>query len=237
MTSVTPGWASRHMDELRATVSNPAPPPYPCHFASAAEHVGGNHYGHVDLTGERAAEVGRLAQELAEYLLTVRARGAYRRATYLCAVGPTGGATLAQDQAAFWALLGDLHAVDTRPWPSSVPENPDDPGWVFCLGGEQIFPFALSPRYVTRRSRRVGVVLTVCFQSVAVFDGISGSTDAGRRAKAKVRQALTAYEDAPLVAAMGDGLSSTAAKWRQYFPDDDGTSPGRCPMATLGRRG
>lgn len=230
--NLLPEWARDHAVAVRATLLNLSDP-YPCHFAGQAERRNANAYGYLDMREELPTELRRVSDDLARYLAErATSSSSYRRATYLCAVGPPSSTgSLEQDRRRFWQVLGALTRTDVRPWPPSVPLDPEDPDWVFCFGGEPLFVFALSPHYGARRSRRVGSTLTICFQSASVFDGISGSTDAGRRAKALVRQALARYEEAPLIAALGDGLSSTQDKWRQYFPRDDGLSTDeRCPF-------
>jgi hypothetical protein len=191
---------------------------------------------HLDVDirdGLRPCAVRQIADRLSKFLESTGEELGRRKPTLLCALGPpTTSSSLEQDQQTFWKLLSQLSDQDSASWPAMVPADPDDPRWSFCFGGRQLFVFALSPHYRRRRSRAIATTLTVCFQSSQVFADISGSTPEGRQAKAQVRARLAAYDDAPLIGALGDGQSSTVNKWEQYFPDDDGTNNTiRCPMA------
>jgi FPC/CPF motif-containing protein YcgG len=66
-----------------------------------------------------------------------------------------------------------------------------------------------------------------------VFDGLSGSSPAGKAAKARIRQGLDAYDEVGIHPHLGDPNASSTHKWRQYvLPDDDHiVAPGACPFA------
>lgn len=207
---------------------------YPCTFAVVAETRCENTFLSVDImNGLTSIVVQEIAQGLARFLEAYSVSSCHRKPTLLCALGPPEtSSSLEQDQRTLWKLLSRLRRHDVATWPHQVPVDSDDPGWSFCFAGQPLFVFGLSPHYRLRRSRAISTTLTVCFQSLRVFDGISGSTDAGRKAKARIRARLAEYEDAPLISSLGDGQSSTVNKWEQYFPNDDGARSGaHCPIA------
>lgn len=233
------GWAARNRIDIESALGD-ANNLYPCHFGVGAQLRGENVHLDVDLgSGLGNRVLDDIAAALRTFLERSETTVGRERPTLLCALGPPTTSTgLEQDQELFWTLLSRLRAHDTSAWPTTVPADPDDPCWSFCFAGHPMFVFALSPHYRRRRSRAIARTLTVCFQASTVFHDISGSTEAGRRAKARVRARLAAYEDAPLIGALGDGQSSTVDKWKQYFPNDDGTSDApQCPLSRTRRHG
>lgn len=221
-------WAQAHFSALRAVITD-RDDAYPCHFGVHSEHKGDNHYTALAEPGA----VAGLADELRDFIDLSRRLRRGRRATLLCGVGPPGATeSLEQDRELFWRVLAELRELDQSPCPPNVPADPADPAWTFSFHGERMFVFGLSPFYGRRASRRIGDCLTVCFQSDRVFADISGATPAGISAKATIRARLAEYDDVPLIAALGDGKSSTDGKWRQFFPREDGSiEVGRCPLA------
>jgi FPC/CPF motif-containing protein YcgG len=193
-------------------------PDYPCYFGARGQLDGNNSFAALD---ERAgAAVADLARSLVAFRR--RARSGPKRQSLIVFVGPPRRPVdLNTDVARFWDLLTALHEHNPMPWPVDVPADPRDPRWQWCFAGEPWFTFLCSPAYQARRSRNVGPCLTMVFQTRRVFDGLSGTSVAGRAAKAMVRQRLLSYDAVPPHPHLGDGASSTRHKWRQYaLPDD-----------------
>ncbi|NEE26465.1 YqcI/YcgG family protein [Streptomyces sp. SID7982] len=206
---------------------------YPCHFGAHGQRLGQNSFSAID-SGPHAAEV--LAQVLRQY--RERAWEGPRRQSLVVFAGPPDPhARLADHQAWFWSLLGELMELDSVPWPEDVPRDPRDPHWQWSFSGEPWFVFAASPGYRARRSRDLGPCLTMIFQVNRVFKGMGGATPAGWAAKERVRAQLTRYDTIPPHPDLGDKESSVLHKWRQYaLPDDDSLPPrDGCPLRGLSR--
>jgi FPC/CPF motif-containing protein YcgG len=203
---------------------------YPCHFGVQGQQLGHNWFTAVD-AGRPGYGVDTLAATLLAF--RARAREGPRRQSLIAFVGPPEpAATLAAEHARFWALLGTLTARDPAPWPDAYPRDTTDPGWRWCFAGDPWFVFAASPAYRARRSRNLGPCLTVVFQTDRVFQGLAGTTTAGRAAKRVIRARLASYDLVPPHPHLGDQQLSSVHKWRQYaLPDDQEIlRPEGCPF-------
>ncbi len=226
-----PDWARRCREQVADTLLAGDGRLYPCYFGVEGERRGWNAYTWVD-RDRIEPDLRRLASTLAESLAESRSRSGERR-SLVCLVGPPRERTLEEHRRAFWAVLQALHGLDAVPWPAHLPLDPADPGWRFCFAGEPIFVFGLSPAFRRRRSRAVADCLVLVFQSETVFDGIGGSTPAGRAAKRRIRELLDRYDAIGPHPALGDAERSSDRKWRQYFLPDDQGLPERCPLQTV----
>ncbi|MFC6084156.1 YqcI/YcgG family protein [Sphaerisporangium aureirubrum] len=200
---------------------------YPCDFGVRAHRAGDNTYAALDRRDPARHGVRALAAALDDF--KVRARTGPPRQSLIVFDGPPAPAhlaapdrRLAEDRRRFWHLLGDLSRLDDREWPEEVPDDPADPRWQWCYGGEPWFVFALSPGYARRGSRRAPC-LTLVFQTRRVFTGLSGATPAGRAAKRRIRARLSGYDPVPPHPHLGDAGGSSTHKWRQYVLPDDQT--------------
>lgn len=205
-------------------------PGYPCHFGVRGQLDGNNSFAALDERAGAALDLAHLARSLMGFQR--RAWSGAKRQSLIVFVGPPRPpADLDADVARFWGLLAALRRHDPAPWPVDVPTDARDPGWQWCFGGEPWFVFMCSPAYRIRRSRNVGPCLTMVFQTRRVFEGLSGTSVAGRAAKATVRERLLAYDAVPAHPHLGDGTASTRHKWRQYaLPDDQAElTPEACP--------
>lgn len=206
-------------------------PSYPCYFGTQGQQRGNNSFSAVDTRYPDTHGPAALARSLRAY--RQRAWQGPKRQTLIVFVGPAvHGAELADDHRRFWTLLDELRAYDTEPWPADVPTDPADPRWQWCFDGEPWFIFAASPAYRDRRSRDLGPCLTLVFQVRRVFEGIGGSTVAGKAAKRRVREGLARYDRIGPHPTLGDGDTSTDFKWRQYALPDDASvaAPDACPV-------
>jgi FPC/CPF motif-containing protein YcgG len=196
---------------------------YPCHFGVTGERAEHNWYTALDETGDHsdfdAAALANTLRDYAEVALT----GPARQSLVVLVGPPRPDPDLDQDAARFWRVLTELSAQDAEPWPSGRPVDPGDPGWQWCFAGRPWFIFGASPTYRARRSRNLGPNLTLVFQLVErVFEGLSGSSVAGKAAKGQIRRRLADYDSAAAHPHLGDAQHSSTYKWRQYFlPDDD----------------
>lgn len=202
---------------------------YPCHFGVNSERAGHNWF--TACAGP--ADAARLADALRAFV-PVASHGP-RRQSLIAFVGPPDLApSLAAHASRFWDLLRRAGAHDDDPWPQDRPRDPAHPHWQWCFAGRPWFVFGTSPAYRRRRSRDVGPCLTMVFQlSERVFEGLSGSTLAGKAAKAQIRGRLAEYDAIGPHPHLGDPLHSSTHKWRQYFlPDDDRLlAEDACPLS------
>ena len=205
---------------------------YPCHFGVNGERAGHNWFTALDVVdGNSAFGPAALAETLRDYA-EIALTGPARQSLVVLVGPPRRTPELAEDTNRFWQVLTDLTAHDRTPWPAERPVDPADPGWQWCFGGRPWFIFGASPAYQSRRSRDVGSCLTLVFQLVErVFEGLSGSSVAGKAAKGQIRRRLAEYDTAPAHPHLGDPQFSSTFKWRQYFlPDDERILPEQaCP--------
>jgi FPC/CPF motif-containing protein YcgG len=159
-------------------------------------------------------------------------RGPKRQSLIVFVGPPDPRPDLDRDTTRFWALMSGLAEADDQPWPQGGTRDEKDPKWQWCFAGEPWFVFAGSPAYRNRRSRNFGPCLTLVFQVHRVFEGLSGSSPAGRAAKARVRERLVDYDTIGPHPHLGDPRHSSEFKWRQYMlPDDEQILPERaCPF-------
>ncbi|MFE4822142.1 YqcI/YcgG family protein [Streptomyces sp. NPDC056704] len=201
------------------------PSGYPCHFGVRGEQAGNNWFtAYDDLAG--------LAEDLRAFA-KVAETGPTRQSLVVFVGPPDTSLGLAEDAVRFWRLLDDLRQHDASRWPAGLPQNPGAADWQWCFAGRPWFVFGCSPSYEKRRSRNVGPCLTLVFQLVErVFQGLSGSTVAGKAAKRQIRARLREYDAVGPHPHLGDPLHSSTHKWRQYFlPDDDALADATaCPL-------
>ncbi|MFF2080303.1 YqcI/YcgG family protein [Kitasatospora sp. NPDC058162] len=223
-------WLPEVWDILVGKLLDPADD-YPCHFGTQGEQRGHNSYTVVDPRHPGEYGVDQLGRTLLEF--RERAWSGVKRQTLIAFIGPPEPeADLAAHGARLWDLLNELSALDRAPWPADVPKDTSDPRWQWCFGGEPWFIFAGSPGYRQRRSRNFGPCLTVIFQTRRVFEGLGGSTVAGKAGKKRIRERLLDYDEVPPHPYLGDPLLSSAHKWRQYvLPDDQSVDSSPCPFA------
>jgi uncharacterized protein len=204
---------------------------HPCYFGVQGQQRGDNWFWAFD---ERLPDTNGAAT-LAAALVVFQQRawtGAKRQSLVVFAGPPEPEPTLERHHAVFWQVLQALTTHDPAPWPARQPTDPRDPAWQWSFAGEPWFVFAGSPAYMARRSRNLGSCLTLVFQTRRVFDGLAGSTAAGKAAKRRIRERLVSYDALAPHPHLGNPLHSSTFKWRQYaLPDDQRTLPeDACPF-------
>jgi uncharacterized protein len=231
-----PPWLVQSHRVLVERLLDPGQGGYPCHFGVRGERDGHNWFTMLDEGADGPHAVADLAETLCAFR-ELAWRGP-KRQSLIAFVGPPAPTPgLAQDTARFWRLLAQLSAHDEAPWPADRPTDVQDPAWQWCFAGEPWFVFGCSPAYQARRSRNLGPCLTLVFQVRRVFEGISGSSKAGRAAKRQVRDQLGRYDQIPPHPHLGDAEHSSVFKWRQYLlPDDQQPlDPDACPFTPPAR--
>ncbi|WP_166459389.1 YqcI/YcgG family protein [Amycolatopsis pithecellobii] len=132
----------------------------------------------------------------------------------------------------FWALLAELMATDTAPWPAGISTDTESSTWEFSYAGVAFFVVANTAFHTTRRSRYFDY-LAITFQPRFVFDDLSEQSPAGRNARKIIRARLREYDDVPPHASLGSFGDEHNREWVQYFlPDNETVVPGttRCPV-------
>ena len=132
----------------------------------------------------------------------------------------------------FWDLLKDLGGRDPEPWPETVPRDPGHPKWRYCFAGEPVFIVARAPFYEARRSRYTPHGLEITIQPAGVFEGLSGMTDKGQKARSTIRDRLADYDAIPKHPDSGDYSDPRRYEWKQYMlPETNDESIARCPLS------
>jgi hypothetical protein len=235
-------WAAAAYAAFRAKVLDDA---FPCTFGTVAQRRGEVLYAFVESApaapdaapppdADTPAEAGHVREALVAYADVLRPLDPVRAALLPLVVllPPARGLATVDDYfARGWALLRWLRAHDPAPWPAHVPEDPDDPRWSFCFGGRQLFVTFKTPLHARRRSRHVDHAWAVLFQAREGFDALAGDTPHGRRARARIRAKLAAYDALPPSPALAHYGAPENREWRQYFaPEGDTPLAARCPF-------
>jgi FPC/CPF motif-containing protein YcgG len=203
--------------------------PYPCYFAVEAEQDGRFRYifpGNPDEPDARS----RLADALEAYLGTYESIGDITSLVVLFKP-PAGEQSAETYKRQFWDLLENLGERDPKSWPETEPTDPNHPKWRYCFAGEPMFIVARAPFYEARRSRYTPHGLEITIQPAGVFEGLSGMSDEGQRARSTIRDRLADYDDVPRHPDSGDYSDPRRHEWKQYIlPETNAESLARCPL-------
>lgn len=205
-------WKKKRYTAFRETMRETR---YPCHFAVNAERNDTARYLFVGSPRDRDA-LFKLTEGLQQYL--ERYRAIAERTTLVVFFEPPDGDQGEQEyRDQFWRVLEFLNERDPEPWPSDVPEDPNDPEWEFCFSGEPMFIVGRAPFYTDRKSRYTPHGLEITIQPREVLDDISGDTAEGQRARSVIRDRLEEYDDASPHPDIGDYGDPTTREWEQYL--------------------
>lgn len=215
---VIPKWLEECATEFLLTVSNTA---YPCYFGSAAIKENALSFAYV--LDSHDANAAQTLERILRAYLEIALTGPARQSLVVFVGPPRSEIDFKTDFDRFWDLLSATSTQDVAPWPPDIPHDSADPHWQWSFAGKQWFVLGCSPAYRRRRSRNVGQCLTMIFQlSERVFEGLGGSTSAGKHAKKTIRRRLTAFDGISVHPHTGNEDQSSVFKWRQYFlPDDE----------------
>lgn len=207
--------------------------PYPCYFAVEAEAEGLFRYVFPGDSDDPDART-RLARALEAYLADYESIGEFSSLVVL--FEPAGDQPPEAYKRQFWDLLEWLGKHDPEPWPETVPTDPDHPKWRYCFAGEPLFLVARAPFYEARQSRHTAHGLEVTIQPSGVFEGLSGMSDEGQRARSTIRDRLSEYDDVPRHPDSGDYSDPRRREWKQYMlPETNAESVARCPLSERSR--
>jgi FPC/CPF motif-containing protein YcgG len=223
-------WADMAYGELVAKVEDPA---FPCTFGTVAVRKGDLLAAFVEAQDPAGLRQG-LHQCFVEYTDHMRALDPVAASLHPLAIflpPPTNVRTIAEYFEFGWSLLQWLHEHDPAPWPERVPRDPDDPAWSYCFGGIPLFVNFKTPAHHVRRSRRMAGAYLLLVQTRDGFDVVAGDTPQGRRARALIRQKLSAYDPMPPYPELAHFGTTSNREWKQYFvPDDNRAVAERCPF-------
>jgi FPC/CPF motif-containing protein YcgG len=223
-------WADAAYRELVAKVEDPA---FPCTFGTVALRKGDLLSAFVD-TQDPVTLRQQLRERFVEYTDRMRALDPVAASLHPLAIflPPTAAVqTIAEYFEYGWSLLQWLHEHDPAPWPARVPRDPDDPAWSYCFGGIPLFVNFKTPAHHQRRSRRMTGAYLLLVQTRDGFDIVAGDTPQGRRARALIRQKLSAYDPIPPYPELAHFGTTSNREWKQYFVPDDNSPPAvRCPF-------
>ena len=226
----TPEWVARHWRTFRdALTGEHEGESFPCFFGAESVANGEPLYTAVPSTREKDALL-RFRDALLEYLDRYEDRDG--RASFVVFFRPEPSVeTEADYHEALWHVLKVLHVHDPSPWPDDIPTETDSRFWEFCFDGEPMFPTCRAPFYDDYRSRYCPVGLEITFQPRSLFDGITGDTEAGERAREAIHGNLEAYDGVCPHANLGDWGAPGDREWHQYMlPEDESQAPDACPV-------
>ncbi|KHE68232.1 YqcI/YcgG family protein [Halobacillus sp. BBL2006] len=138
-------------------------------------------------------------------------------------------------QRIFWELLNKVHEYDDQPWPDCIPESPSHNEWEFCFDQEPYFTFCATPAHTQRKSRHFPFFL-LAFQPRWVFEKINASTTLGNKLKDIIRKRLVSFDETNPHPDLKWYGQEDNYEWKQYFLNDDSSSPANCPFMTLKNR-
>ncbi len=204
--------------------------PFPCVFGVDAVRKGTLRYAFVGRGVDRISDLVR-----ALHAFTSIADSLGPRTSLVALFEPDGTLRdLPGWRAEFWALLQDLHAHDSSPWPPEISRDTEAPRWEYAFAGVPYFIVANAPTYEKRLSRQFDY-FAVTFQPRFVFDGLVPGSRAGENARRVVRARLASYDTVPPTLELGAFGTTGNREWTQYFLEDEDTgaitpSTARCPF-------
>ncbi|KAA0545255.1 YqcI/YcgG family protein [Bacillus sp. BGMRC 2118] len=132
----------------------------------------------------------------------------------------------------FWSILSNVSSLDHADWPNHIPTDPAHHEWEFCFDGEPYFSFCTTPAHSVRKSRHFPSFM-LAFQPRWVFEEISDSTAFGRNMKKQIRKRLVEFDGIPVHSDLKWYGNNDNHEWKQYFLNDDDTSPSKCPFMRM----
>ena len=226
-------WKETRYETFHGTMTD-EDAPYPCYFAVEAEEDGLFRYVFSGNPVENEARE-QLATALETYLNSYDSIGDISSLVVLFEP-PADEQPPETYKNQFWNLLEYLGEHDPEPWPETVPTDPDHPKWRYCFAGEPMFLVARAPFYRARRSRYTPHGLEITIQPAGVFEGLSGMSDEGQRARSTIRDRLAGYDEIPRHPDSGDYSDPRKREWKQYMlPETNEESVARGPLSERSR--
>lgn len=219
-------WKKKRYTEFRETMQGTR---YPCHFAVNAERNDTARYLFAGSPRDPDA-LFKVKEGLQQYLERYQSI-AERTTLVIFFKPPTEDQREREYRNQFWRILEFLNEQDPEPWPSDVPEDPNDPEWEFCFCGEPMFIVGRAPFYTVRKSRYTPHGLEITIQPRKVLDDVSGDTMEGQRVRSIIRDRLRDYDDVTPHPDIGDYGDPNTREWKQYLlPKSNGESLDEFPF-------
>lgn len=226
-----PEWAQLHYQEFRESMFAEfyRDSPFPCYFGVDTEENGWPLYTFCESMTDEGTLLD-LPDVLLEYL-EMYEEYSKRASLVIFFKPPEEQLTEEEYNELFWNILQFLHEHDPEPWPDHIPTAPDTSGWEFCFGSEPIFPTCRAPFYEKRKSRLNPHGLEITAQPRKIFQGITGDTKAGQRARQIIRERLKDFDDVPPHPDLGNWGEKGDREWKQYMrPENNNESHTNCPF-------
>ncbi|WP_129113714.1 YqcI/YcgG family protein [Halegenticoccus tardaugens] len=219
-------WKKKRYIKFRETMRGTH---YPCHFAVNAERNDIARYLFVGDVHDRDA-LFKVREGLRQYL--ERYQSIAERTTLVIFFKPPNNDQSEREyRDQFWRVLEFLNERDPEPWPSDIPEDPNDPEWEFCFCGESMFIVGRAPFYTDRKSRYTPYGLEITIQPRRVLDDVSGDTIEGQHARSVIRDRLKGYDDVAPHPDIGDYGDPNTREWKQYLlPNSNDESMNEFPF-------
>jgi len=206
------GWKKQRYLVFRETMRESR---YPCHFAVQAERSDSARYLFAGDARDRDALL-KVREGLRQYLERYQSI-ADRTTLVMFFEPPPEDKSEREYRGRFWRVLEFLNERDPEPWPSGVPDDPDNPEWEFCFCGEPMFIVGRAPFYTDRKSRYTPYGLEITIQPRRTLDDITGDTVEGQRVRSVIRDRLEDYDDAVPHPDIGDYGDPDTREWKQYL--------------------
>ncbi|MFS0827518.1 YqcI/YcgG family protein [Pseudomonas phoenicis] len=220
-------WTCNAVEHCRRTVLDPE---FPCLFGRKAMAA---RTCHVLFARARTAAAD-IARGAAQYIDLVRTAPAKARigSPLLAFIQTDEHSTLAAQQTWAWSILQGMHALDPRPWPASLTQDPHDPQWAFCFNGMPLFVNMSFPGHRLMKSRHLGPHIVFVINPRENFDEVaSANTSSGQGIRAKIRQRVAHYNDGVMPQTLGFFGQPDNFEWQQYQLHETGAlEPQRCPF-------
>lgn len=166
---------------------------FPCVYGTMGFRS--NDHRYIFLESDDPAEprnLRKIAPALKEYLDISTTLGPN---TSLVIIGGTSSSvkTVTDYNNSFWDMLRGLRIIDTKPWPTDIPQDTESEKWTFCFDGQPLFPVMLTPAHQQRWSRHMSVPV-IALQPKWVLDNLLGTPEKREAAQSKVRKLLVEYD-------------------------------------------
>ncbi|UNK17839.1 YqcI/YcgG family protein [Paenibacillus sp. N3/727] len=132
----------------------------------------------------------------------------------------------------FWSLLSRTTAMDRKPWPAHLPDDPSDHLWEYCYDGEPYFVYCGTPAHKLRRSRSFPYMV-LAFTPRWVLEKFNSAPLQAEKTKQMIRRRLYAYDPVPPHPDLKMYGAEDNYEWRQYFLRDSGNSLSSCPFMRM----
>lgn len=200
--------------------------PFPCIPATQGYRLDQFRFGFISNT----IQADQLAELLQEYSKSAKDFGDYTSLIiFFKPFYSEKGLSVEEFEYFFWELLSSVAGLDRLPWPSEIPDQPDNPLWEYCFNQERLFMYCATPAHRNRQSRYFPIFM-LAVTPRWVLERFYSKTAHHQKIKNKIRERLANYDSVPIHSALNSYGNETNFEWEQYFLRDDDTKLSRCPF-------